>query len=359
MRSGLSTCFAWNTPALVARAQEQSLMLSSWFDPLVFALVCLGGGGLLLSLGIGLVAPARKAAALVAQALLGLMAVAAGSFAVFAGAFGQGVALWGSAAALCALYFLFVIVPSPSCAAWVAAAVGVARQPRGRLAAMLALWVFCPFAALTLVWCDIDGPNSISNSELAARVCSDDTHRTLQPHDQPKLSTDRGNLVTTLFDLPQVQLGVTLEVLESQQLAIDNGSLSGNLIHLPLGWQNCNCHGFVFTGGRYAIGGGDVDRIITDNGYQPVGNVVPGDVAVYRDAAGQVTHTGLVCGTASDGVILIESKWGRFGRFIHRHDHHPYANGISMFYRSPRPGHLLQGIYPADDAAPPSSVARS
>jgi len=48
-------------------------------------------------------------------------------------------------------------------------------------------------------------------------------------------------------------------------------------------------------------------------------------------------------------VILVESKWGMSGRFIHRHDRHPYANTTCAFYRSPRAGHLLHGI--ASDSA--------
>ncbi len=87
-------------------------MAPTWFDPLIFALSCLGGGGMLLSLVFGGVANGGTPAARCLHAVVALLAFAAGVFAVFAGVAGQSVALWGSAATLAALYVLLIVLPS-------------------------------------------------------------------------------------------------------------------------------------------------------------------------------------------------------------------------------------------------------
>jgi hypothetical protein len=104
-----------------------------------------------------------------------------------------------------------------------------------------------------------------------------------------------------------------------------------------------NCHGWVFAAGQHWIKGQDVDAILEDNGYQRV--VVPqaGDVIVYRSRVGsQVLHTGLVRSVAP-GLILVESKWGAMGRYIHREEDQCYGDNFA-YYHSGRQGHVLLGI---------------
>jgi len=54
-----------------------------------------------------------------------------------------------------------------------------------------------------------------------------------------------------------------------------------------------------------------------------------------------VIHTGLVRFVDDDGVILIESKWGPLGVYLHPPEAQPWGHDFT-FYRSPRPGHLLR-----------------
>lgn len=96
--------------------------------------------------------------------------------------------------------------------------------------------------------------------------------------------------------------------------------------------------------------------ILSDNGYCAVSQVQTGDLAIYRDRAGQVIHSGVVVGESLQGVVMVESKWGKLGRFIHSADRHDYSDAICTFYRSPRPNHLLRGIYSND---PPARDAHS
>jgi hypothetical protein len=107
-----------------------------------------------------------------------------------------------------------------------------------------------------------------------------------------------------------------------------------------------NCHGWVFAGGQGVIRGAHVETILEDNGYAEVKRPASGDVVVYRDDKDDkktVLHTGLVRGLGDNGRVLVESKWGTLGTYIHLADETSYGYGYK-FYRSPRNGHLLKGL---------------
>jgi hypothetical protein len=108
--------------------------------------------------------------------------------------------------------------------------------------------------------------------------------------------------------------------------------------------RDCNCHGWVFTGGRYWLRGQHVEPVLHDNGYAAVDRPRPGDLAVFRDAERQIVHSGLVRAATDEGLILIESKWGRLGRFLHTPTDHCYRNSTCTYYRSGRAGHRLRGL---------------
>jgi hypothetical protein len=101
-----------------------------------------------------------------------------------------------------------------------------------------------------------------------------------------------------------------------------------------------NCHGWVFTGGKYWVGGGDVDSILSDNGYAPVEHPRPGDLVVYR-RNGEVAHTAIVRYVTEGRPILVEGKWGTFGVFLHDVDQSCYRFAHA-YYTTSRPTHLLR-----------------
>jgi len=121
----------------------------------------------------------------------------------------------------------------------------------------------------------------------------------------------------------------------------------------------CNCHGWVFTGGRYWIDGGMVDLILAENGYLAVTQPQPGDLAIYRERT-VVTHTAIVRYTNANQAALVEGKWGWMGVFLHRADQGCYGTNVT-FYRSPREGHLLVGLggKPASKQAAPDSAIQA
>jgi hypothetical protein len=98
----------------------------------------------------------------------------------------------------------------------------------------------------------------------------------------------------------------------------------------------------VFAGGRYWIGPEDVEAILADNGYRTVSDPRPGDLAIYREGTA-IAHTGIVR-TGGPGVpLLIESKWGWMGVFLHRPEDTCYGQQIT-FYRGARDTHLVAGL---------------
>jgi hypothetical protein len=112
--------------------------------------------------------------------------------------------------------------------------------------------------------------------------------------------------------------------------------------------DHSNCHGWVFTGGRFNLSGEQVDTILTENGYEKADKPQAGDVIVYR-AGTLLRHTGVVQAVLPGGEVLVESKWGWMGVFLHAAGDSPYGKEYE-FRRSPRAGHLLTGLTPTGDS---------
>ena len=114
--------------------------------------------------------------------------------------------------------------------------------------------------------------------------------------------------------------------------------------------DHCNCHGWVFTGGRYWVHYDDVEHILDENGYETVTAPRPGDLTVYRTSTGTICHTALVRAICDEGSVLVEGKWGWMGVFLHRVGDSLYGQNYT-FYRSSRPGHLLVNLPAATEPA--------
>lgn len=108
-----------------------------------------------------------------------------------------------------------------------------------------------------------------------------------------------------------------------------------------------NCHGWVFSE-QHIVKCEDVPTILKDNGYELVTEPELNDLVVYSGQSGFVVHTGVVCGFLAGEKVLIESKWGVAGRYVHLADEQPYSQDY-RFYRSPRDGHKLKYCVPATD----------
>jgi hypothetical protein len=152
--------------------------------------------------------------------------------------------------------------------------------------------------------------------------------------------TDRGHPVETKRPTAARPAGETA-TLDEARLRTHHLLLS--VIRLAPADDVSNCHGWVFTGGKYWVGGKQVDPILTENGYSHVLAPAAGDLIVYRDSDGNVTHSAVVRATPAGLAPLVESKWGCLGVFLHPVDKSPYGTDFTC-YRSPRVGHLLAGL---------------
>jgi hypothetical protein len=137
--------------------------------------------------------------------------------------------------------------------------------------------------------------------------------------------------------------------LAAEAAMLEELGLAGRVVATGPPDPSYNCHGWVFADGR-AVVNADVELILHDNGYAPVAEPQPGDVIVYRDDGGAVTHTGLVRQVGTWGAVLVESKWSGNGRYFHPAEVQPFGDQWA-YYRSARPGHLLRGL--GDQPAPP------
>jgi hypothetical protein len=312
-----------------------------WMDPALAALCTVGIGGSALGLwGLLHARPLRGRWSLAAAALMVLVAGAA----AVAAWLGQAAGVWVPPLALvgvCAAFRFVRTAAARRLAGWLGAAL---REPRVQAAGLLLGSLL--FALGWTLWVtDVPEPAGI---ESCLHLLGDDWNRDLVEVAAGTAWTDRGRAVRprTSKNAPPF----TEELRAKQTALLRHFQLQEHVISLPNPDQDCNCHGWVFTGGRYWLSPDDVELILQDNRYQQVSQPQAGDLVVYRDPESKkIIHTGLL--RLADGPLLVESKWGVLGRFLHPHDSHCYGEPDCQFYRSDRPGHLLRGLPGAPDTA--------
>jgi hypothetical protein len=161
-----------------------------------------------------------------------------------------------------------------------------------------------------------------------------------------KVQTDRGTPIVLKEPIaPRDESILT----EAEYLILSRNNLTDYIIRRGPANDYANCHGWVFTGGHFQLGGSDVAVILKENDYQEIPEPRPGDLVVYREN-GNISHTGIVRYVAAGQPVLVESKWGNLGIYIHPIDQSLYGTDYTI-YRSPRTGHLLKGITPDDAPA--------
>lgn len=86
-----------------------------------------------------------------------------------------------------------------------------------------------------------------------------------------------------------------------------------------------NCMGMVFASRRTCIEPEHLLMILNDDEYRRVdnkGDLQRGDIVVYRDDDGEVSHVGIVADVTTDPAratwdVLVLSQWGRHGEYFH------------------------------------------
>jgi hypothetical protein len=129
-----------------------------------------------------------------------------------------------------------------------------------------------------------------------------------------------------------------LQVAERKFLANTRQDVA-TLVRLVEPHTACNCHGWVFAAGLFGIDECHIPSVLADNGYTPVAEAREGDLAIYWSGE-RVAHSGIVHSVAPDAGVLVASKWGPFGVYLHAPASHPFP-GACRFYHSARGGHTM------------------
>ncbi|MBN9522993.1 hypothetical protein J0H58_31520 [bacterium] len=187
-----------------------------------------------------------------------------------------------------------------------------------------------------VVWHEISFDAATDRSVAELSIVSE------KPPTRPAVTrptTDRGTPVSVM-EATDPRARAAMAAVEARLL--DNHAVRSQLIRRQPGDDRSNCHGWVFTGGRYWVGGGEVDTILSDNGYRPVADPRPGDLAVYR-ADRAVSHTAVVRYVTPGLPVLVEGKWGAIGVYLHPAEASVYGTDFT-YYRADRPSHVLAGL---------------
>jgi hypothetical protein len=310
-----------------------------WLEPDSFSLFLLGAGAPALALA-GLFGRGRaRECDLAAGALAALAAAAAAA--------GWPARDWMSALALAAACLLFRLLRSAPAARAGAALLGLARRPRAQWLALLAAG---PLVAFGWAWGwtqSVEVHPGFGTEGGAAW-----TPLRLEKVTDRQAATD-GDRPVALYRPDQTHDAASARAHEETVLQAWLGS--ERLIRTAPPDEAYNCHGWVFAAGRFWVNPADVEAALEDNGYRAVDDPQPDDVAVFRDARGALAHTGVVRAVIRGGPVLVESKWGLAGRYLHAAADQPFGPRIA-YYRSPRVDHTLLGVgapppgYPAGHA---------
>jgi hypothetical protein len=152
-------------------------------------------------------------------------------------------------------------------------------------------------------------------------------------------TTDRGHPVP-VHEPTDPRARAELAALETRML--DGNGAGTHVIRRQPADDRSNCHGWVFTGGRYWVNGADVESILADNGYRVVAEPRPGDLIVYRQN-GAVAHSAVVRYVTPGLPVLVEGKWGVTGVYLHAAGESIYGPDFA-YYRADRPTHVLAGL---------------
>jgi hypothetical protein len=215
------------------------------------------------------------------------------------------------------------------------------RRPAVRYSVLMIGGVGLVFAAAAKFEQAEEAAAITAESELEAM-----SHLQMVVNEQVVATTDRGSRVP----LKEPATSRDLNWSSAEEEALRKANLEGQVIRHGGGTDRSNCHGWVFTGGKFNVPGEAVETILKENGYHEVLDPRPGDLTIYRQG-GAVTHTAVVRYVSEGQPVLVEGKWGSLGVFLHPADKSNYGTEYT-FYRSARPGHLLAGLGDRAPAAP-------
>jgi hypothetical protein len=253
---------------------------------------------------------------------------------------------WLALGLLAALGLGCQILFSPHLATACAAVLAALRRPRTQGALLLALAPLLGLAWLGRLPTALpDDPPEDPRAVKVAQLLK------VRPLPGLAFATDRGRAVPAYQPAPDQLHPAELPDLEA--FLLKRSEMLTSLVRLAGPDLISNCHGWTFTGGRCWIRTEEAEVILRDNGYQGVSAPRAGDLVAYRQADGTLAHSGVVAAVLNDGTVLVHSKWGWAGRYVHPVAAQPYADRWE-YLRSERDGHWLSA---ATDLAPGGRAA--
>ncbi len=160
-----------------------------------------------------------------------------------------------------------------------------------------------------------------------------------QPTGRARAVTDRGEPIILNEPMAQTESG---SLKNAEEKILRDSKMADQLIRHGKATDASNCHGWIFTGGKFLLSPDDVEVILRDNGYAEIQEPQAGDVVIYRQGE-RIAHSAIVLYVTEGQPVLVEGKWGALGVFLHSADKSVYGTDYT-FHRSGRRGHLLVGL---------------
>jgi hypothetical protein len=107
-----------------------------------------------------------------------------------------------------------------------------------------------------------------------------------------------------------------LELMERESI-LTHPRFFARLIRTAPADYRYNCHDWTFSQGQRDVSHVEAEQLLSSDAFRIVDRPQVGDFIIYRSATGAIMHSGVVRATGADGLVLIESKWGPFGRYLH------------------------------------------
>jgi hypothetical protein len=323
-------------------------MHAAWFEPDFFVVSSFGILGPLL--GLLLIGAQSRWYGRLWLVLATAFTTGLGLFATAAFFLGQAPGIFAPALFLASAGFVFLAGRLPGAKALVG---GVRRLAAIRIVRWSLLLCLGPCAGLAWALHVDQGDVLLAQLSLPAIDVFDRSN--LREVTPSPAFTDAGTPVRVYALGEGGQVDQTLS--ERERAFLESPTFAQRIIRLSSADTRTNCYGWVFAGGHYWIRQPEcIEAILKDNDYRAVAAPETGDLVVYRNSQGQPCHVGLVRAADADGLVLVESKWGWLGRFLHSPENQPYSDTWTI-YRSERSSHVLRGIESDGPNTPASSTS--
>lgn len=91
------------------------------------------------------------------------------------------------------------------------------------------------------------------------------------------------------------------------------------------------CHDFTFFESFGIVHNSDIEGVLRQYGFERTESPQIDDVIIYHDSSGIVVHSGIVKAVGKNNFVLIESKWGAQGRFLHEAKVHGIHHQLTYY----------------------------